>query len=238
MIKISLLLSLLISCSVLISCGSENGPKRIVIGTGNDMYEDNDVQYSLPLEVIVTRDDQHPAAGVRVEITAYPVSYYKASWTKFDSDNDGTADFWWPDADSATAGEQSTECPTEDINHDSYLDPGEDINGNNTLEPTHPGVINAHPDRTPTIAPGTGYLVTDGFGIGHFVITYPKSEALWSRVLISAKVEVDGTEDTETYELRLPVLAEDVSDLDISPPGGFGFNGGPYGIVQDCTNPF
>jgi hypothetical protein len=235
--KTTHLLTLIITSTLLISCGSDNGPKRIVIGTGNDMYEDNDVQYSLPMVVQVTRDDEHAAANVLVKLTAHPVSYFKGTWIEYDSDADGTPDIWWPDADTTSTTLQDFECASEDANHNSYLEVGEDINGNGTLEPTHTSTINAHPSLTPTVVSTTGQLVTDSTGNGYFVLTYPKSEALWSRVEVSAEVSVDGTEDTETYTLILPVLRDDVTDLTIAPPGGFSGHVGPYGAVNNCANP-
>lgn len=232
MFKNNLISVLSVISALMMSCGSDDGPKRLVLGTGNEMYEDNLVQYSLPLVVQVTRDDERAAANVSVEIKVRPTHYYKGEWFKDDSDGDTIPDRW-------NVAVYAT-CVAEDINNDSYLDPAEDINTNGTLEPTYAVTINAHPDLIPTLNPVTGRIVTDATGFGYFVITYPKSEGKWSRVLISATAKVDGTEEQETFAVTLPVLVDDISDLTIAPPGNFNTVpplDGPYGAAGVCINP-
>lgn len=188
------------------------------------MYEENIVQYSLPIVVQVTRNDERAAPNVTVEIKARPTVYYKGVWYKEDSDTDGTPDRWGVSV--------SAICPVEDINNNSNLDPGEDINNNGTLEPTYAVTINEHPGLTPTVNPVTGRILTDETGFGYFVITYPKSEGKWSGIVITATAKVDGTEEAATFALTLPVLVDDVTDLSIAPPGNFDVVppiAGPYG---------
>jgi hypothetical protein len=218
----------LLCCGLVTGCGTDNGPKRIVLGTPNVLYVPNDLQYSLPFVVQVTRDSEHPAGGAIVDITVKPVSYYKGIYTPVDSDGDGTDDLW--------GLIYSTNCAAEDANDNGVLDGGEDINADGRLEPTYPGTVDSHPDLTPTVNPGTGRIVTDENGYGYFVITYPQSEANWTRIEITATANVTGTEENEVYTITLPILAEDLvynpSDP-VTPPGG---TSSRYGTSALCTD--
>ena len=57
-LKISVITSLLLS---LVACGeSDVGASRIVLGTGNTVFELNELQYQLPFNVQVTEVDGNP----------------------------------------------------------------------------------------------------------------------------------------------------------------------------------
>lgn len=222
--KLTHALALIIGSTLLISCGEDSGPKRIVLGTGNDMYVPNDQQYSLPFVVQVTRADEHPAAGAAVEITIKPVRYFKGSFDPADSDGDLVDDAWLLGYTAA--------CDAEDANNDGVLNAGEDINGNGRLEPTYPGTVDSHPELTPTVTPGTGRIVTNEDGFGYFVVTYPQSEAVWTRIEITATAQVTGTEENEVYTITLPLVGDDLV-YPISPPGGATSR---YGSSAVCTD--
>jgi hypothetical protein len=218
-------LAVCLSSCLLVSCGdSDNGPKRIVLGTTNILYTPNDLQYSLPFVVQVTRDDEHPASGARVDITIKPVRYFKGGYIPADTDGDNIDDAW--------ALTYTTSCIAEDVNNNSQLDAGEDLNANGSLEPTYPGTVDEHPELSPTVTQGTGYIVTNTSGFGYFVVTYPKSEANWTRIEITATAQVDGTEENETYTITLPILVDDLI-YPISPPGS---SVSRYGSSAVCTD--
>lgn len=228
MTKFSYPIALIISSTLLISCGEDNGPKRIVMGTGNTLYVTNSLQYSIPLVVQVTRDDEHPAPGAIVEITIKPVRYFKGGYTPIDTDADATDDAW---SLGYTMG-----CDAEDINNDGILDAGEDVNGNGRLEPTYPGTVDSHPELLPTVTPGTGHIVTNSDGFGYFVVTYPQSEANWTRIEITATAQVTGTEENEVYTITLPIIAGELAydpTNPVTPPGGSGSRYGSSGVCTD-----
>lgn len=211
---------------VLAACGSsEEDASRITLGAADTLLTLNPLQYQQAFVVQVTDENMNPAPFTKVTITARTLQYFKGQYVPFDSDGDGTADRW--------AASYSAICSAEDSNNNGVLDAGEDINNNGFLEPTNPITISAHPSETPTIISGTGELVTDNSGFGYFVATYPKSEALWTRVRLTATADVSGTENTENYSFTLFVLVEDISDLLTSPPGG---TRSRYGTSANCTD--
>ncbi|MBI3188167.1 MAG: hypothetical protein HYZ31_09945 [Gammaproteobacteria bacterium] len=223
MINIPRITALLI-CSTLLSCGSEDGAKRIVLGTGNDVYAPNELQYSLPFVVQVTRDGELPAPGATVKITIKPLRYFKGGYLAVDSDADGTDDAW--------SLSYSASCVAEDVNNNGVRDPGEDINGNVRLDPTYPGTVGAHLSLAPTVTPGTGTIVTDDSGFGYFVVTYPKSESMWTNIQLTATAQVTGTEENEIISFTLPVAIDDLA-YPVSPPGG---STSRYGTSAICTD--
>lgn len=227
--KISLrLFTLIIISFLIVSCGEDGGTKRIVLGTSNKLYTPNILQYSLPFVVQVTKDDEHPAPGSVVDITIRPVRYFKGGYTPIDSDGDLVDDLW-------SLG-YAASCAAEDADNNSVLNTGEDINGNGRLEPTYPGTVDSHPELLPTVNPGTGRITTNADGFGYFVVTYPQSEASWTRIEITATAQVTGTEENEVYTFTLPVLAEELvydPTNPVSPPGG---STSRYGTSAVCTD--
>jgi hypothetical protein len=112
---------------------------------------------------------------------------------------------------------ETSMCPNEDVNFNGIIDPGEDYNGSGALEP--PGVATVNPTA-----------VTDSSGIAFATITYPKSYALWTEVILEGRSGVAGNDPPATATFFLPGLATDYSDLTVSPPGDpspFGLNAGP-----------
>jgi hypothetical protein len=210
-----------------VSCDSEDDGERVLIGNTNLLYELDQLQYQEQFVVQVSDPDGAPSANSIVTLKLTPLSYNKGRYVPVDIDvpPDGTLDRW--------ETEISAVCASEDLNGNGALDTGEDINGNGFLEPDVP-TLTAHPEKTPTIAPGSNIVVTDETGFGYFAITYPKSEALWSRVLVIAEADDGLPGNIATYQLDLPVLIKDTSDLTTAPPGG---EASPYGITADCTNP-
>jgi hypothetical protein len=205
----------IMSCA---GCDSEDDGDRILIGNTNVTYELDQLQYQDQFVVQVSDPDGAPSANSIVTLQLTPLSYNKGRYI-------ATDDRW--------EAEISAVCASEDTNDNGALEPVEDINGNGVLDPDVP-TLTAHPEKTPTIAPGSNIVVTDASGFGYFAITYPKSEALWSKILVTAEASDSLPGNTATYELTLPVLIKDISDLTTVPPGGVT---SPYGVADDCTNP-
>ncbi|MCW8955402.1 MAG: hypothetical protein OQL09_00840 [Gammaproteobacteria bacterium] len=216
-----------------ISCGTDETASRINIGTGVVIYELTEQQYQFPFTVQVTDVNGAGVANQKVSLSAIPVSYRKGSYQLIDTDGDLEIDSWGID-DPNTPGLDYVTCTTEDTNHNGTLDAGEDINNNGTLEPTNSATLAQHPDNTPTLI-GSNYLITDEFGFGYFSLVYPKSEALWSTIEITASTDVTGTESTENFTFVLLALIDDLQSIDTAPPGGV--IASKYGTASVCTDP-
>ena len=219
-----ILLTVLACCA---GCDSDDDGNRVLIGNANSLFELGELQYQEQFAVQVSDADGAPSPNALVTIKLSPLTYNKGQYlaTDIDSPPDGTLDRW-----SAIV---STVCATEDTNDNGALDAGEDINGNGLLDPDVP-TLTAHPENTPTIAPGTNIITTDENGFGYFAITYPKSEGSWSSVRVTVDVSDGLPGNTAAYDLDLRVLIKDISDLTIDPPSG---GPSPYGTASDCADP-
>ncbi len=224
-LKKTLLLAL--AMTTCISCDSEDQGNRVLIGNTNLLYELDQLQYQEQFVVQVSDPDGAPSANSLVTLRLKPVSYNKGQYVPTDVDvpPDGTVDRWEPAI--------AVVCPSEDSNDNGALDADEDTNGNGALDPDVP-TLTAHPEKTPTITTGSNILITDDNGFGYFAITYPKSEALWSSVLVTAEASDGLAGNIASYDLDLRVLIKDVSDLTNDPPGG---EASPYGVATSCSDP-
>ncbi|MDH5571123.1 MAG: hypothetical protein OEY89_05115 [Gammaproteobacteria bacterium] len=221
--------SILISLftSLMIGCGNDDDPYRVVLGTNNFLVKaTGNLQYQLPFVVQVTNIDGTPASHAPVTFTIKALDYRKGYYIKTDTSSppDSIEDAWRA---SITAT-----CNIEDSNSNGTMDAGEDNNGNGILDPTNPATISAHSSLTPTIDNTNGKLITDENGYGYFVMSYPPSEAYWVRIQMTAIA--DGNSEPEVYETVLPALESDLSNINITPPGGVY---GKYGLASVCTDP-
>jgi hypothetical protein len=209
------------------SCDSEYDGNRVLIGNTNVAFELDQLQYQEQFVVQVSNPDGAPSPNSIVTLKLTPVTYNKGQYVPTDISDppDDTIDRWVPDI--------SAVCASEDTNNNGALDTGEDVNGNGSLEPDVP-TLTSHPEKTPTISAGTNIVVTDDNGFGYFAITYPKSEALWSSILVTAEASDGLPGNIATYNLDLRVLIKDISDLTIDPPGGVP---SPYGMAANCADP-
>jgi hypothetical protein len=220
--------ALAITLTLLFACDSQNlSGSRVSIGTTNTIYDLAGLQYQQQFVVQVTNRVGDPSPNIYVDFKLQPLSYNKGVYIQVDTDipPDGTVDSWVPSI--------SITCNSEDANNNGALDGGEDLNANGRLDPAVPA-ISQHPDKTPTILAGTASLITDENGFGYLAVTYPKSEASWVRLQLTAEAQ-DGLDgNVATYTWTLPRQVSDFSDLSIDPPGGVN---SPYGTNADCTNP-
>ena len=212
---------------LLAGCGSSStSNSRVVLGQGDILLADNPLLYLSPVVVQVSNSDGAPQQGVLVQISLRASSYTKGMFVfNNDVDSDGEFDQWRVNA--------SAVCLPEDSNGNGILEPGEDVNGNGVLEPSVP-TIAQHPTETPTVAAGTATLVTNANGLGYFVISYPRSEANWVTVEVTATVEDGLPENRASTNITLPILVDDIGDPLNDPPGGVV---GPYGSSNNCSDP-
>jgi hypothetical protein len=210
------------------ACSSSEDAAHLTLGPSNTLIDLNGLQYQSPFVIQVTDVDGNPAPSSAVKVRVRATQFLKGQYVKTDTSSpiDGSLDEWVPVA--------SVICTAEDANNNAILDAGEDINSNGQLEPTNPATVTAHPSLTPTFSGTDGQLVTDSSGFGYFVLTYPKAEGSWVNVKLTASTEVSGSESAVTYEYILPILATDVADINVSPPGGVSSK---YGTINSCSNP-
>ncbi len=194
-------------------------------------------QYSLPFVVQVADGSGSPLENASVEMSIRPLSFGKGFYRQVNSEgllpenlamvNPGAT--FTPAAWSLT-NSTFIECIAEDANGNRLLDPGEDTNNNGSLDPQDPAVVAADSENTPTIE--NGVIATDATGSGFFAIIYPQSNAQWATVEVTARARALGAEAEARFLTDLPVLAEEVRDVDTSMPNQFS----PYGTSLDCLN--
>jgi hypothetical protein len=184
---------------------------RLVIGQDN-LLVSNEIYYQKTFGVIVTDSSGHPVANQQVNFSLIPETYRKGRMIPVTGESEGTTSGWVMGA--------YVDCPSEDLNNNGLLDAGEDLNNSGELEPTHDATV-------------TGNAVTGADGKVIVTVVYPKSSARWSQQRIIANVNVQGTEYQEQVSFRLPILADDVDDVNIVAPNELS----PYGQELSCFNP-
>lgn len=196
-----------------------------------------ETQYSLPFVVQVADGSGAPLESAAVEMSIRPISYGKGFFRAVNAQGllpeelviadpgaTFTADHWSLHATTYI------ECIAEDFNGNRFLDTGEDVNNNGTLDPQDPSVVAADSENVPTLE--NGEITTDATGSGFFAIIYPQSNALWATVEITARARALGAEAEASFITGLPVLAEELDDVKTSLPNQIS----PYGTDLNCTN--
>jgi hypothetical protein len=201
----------------------------VELGTGNTIEAVDNTTYSMPWSAIVTDANRNPISGLPVSVSLVAVNYFKGIWVY-----GGSA--WVPRSFNNTTQPPLT-CASEDTNANNLRDPGEDVNGNNLLEPGSPASVRVTSADAKTGADGRATLS----------VIYPKSFGEWVEVTMRVTIGTPGTESAINRTFVLPVLAADVTSQTTAPPNvgrrtpttvtPAGALVGPYGYVQDCTNP-
>lgn len=216
---------------------------NVTIGAGSGLTSAGlDTQYLKNMVVQVADGSGAPLSDARVALSITPITYSKGSLTLVDrngrpfytaapGESEWSADHWG----FVSGTPYTVECPAEDVNLNRILDAelSEDTNGNGMLDPQDPAVLTAVADSTAyATIEGNGTLNTDTNGTGYFVLQYPKSNAYWSHLRITARATALGTEAQDSLEMYMPVLATDLSDTSISPPN----LNSPYGASLNCAD--
>ena len=216
---------------------------NVTLGAGTGLESIGlDTQYALNLVVQVADGSGVPLPEADVSLSVTPVAYTKGRLVPVDKDGvprssaaegeDWVAERWGIDGDP----DLTATCRAEDINGNRILDArtSEDTNGNGILDPQDPAVLSAVADAASfATLQGNGTLVTDANGSGYFRLAYPKGNALWARLRITARVNALGTEGQDSLEMPMPALAGDLADTGLSPANLYS----PYGLAPDCTDP-
>lgn len=162
--------------------GGTSGSVVIGRGAGDSIVILNPTTYSLYMSVLVSDLNGNPVSGADVSLNLWPIQYNTGVW--FDL-NDRVSDHYVP----YTSGS----FQNEDINENTFLDPGEDTNKDGILTPP-----NSASGNIPTL------LTTDENGLAEFSIIYLKSSAVWIGARIRATTMVFGTETKASMEFTLP----------------------------------
>ena len=181
---------------------------RLVLGTGNEIFEPNETTYQFPYSVIVTDNNGAAVSGAKVFLSIEPVSYGKG--------------FYGKNAVDEIVAVRAVTCANEDTNLNGQLDSGEDVNSNSKLEPSN---IAAVPLSVTVGADGTF----------QFNIIYPQDRGNWVDVKLSARTTVSGTETRESVLFTLPISADDADNPPgkTTPTGTVS----PYGTANVCSDP-
>jgi len=212
---------------------------NVTIGTTDLIRTINgETQYSLPFVVQVADGGGAPLEGATVEMSIRPLSYAKGHYRAVNAEgilpenyaaaNPGGV---WTASDWALIPTVNyITCNAEDANGNRLLDPGEDFNNNGSLDPQDPAIVAADSENTPTIEGGA--ITTDATGSGFFGVIYPQSNAHWATIEITARAKALGAEAEASFYTDLPVLADEINDMNSSMPN----HHSPYGVTLDCSN--
>ena len=204
------------------------------LGTGNKVGVPNVSQYQIQFAVQAVDAQGAALSNVPLTLRILP-NYYKkgkrsffgGSWMVFVSTPDPPG-----------------HCPNEDTDYSgniSSLDPANTVLPlctdlkNNTQITQHTKDLNCDgilwPGNIATVTPDSG--VTDATGTLLVLITYPQDHAEWLNETLTATTVVAGTESSASATYDLPVLAADVTNQNIGPPGAVS----PYGFAATCSDP-
>lgn len=181
---------------------------QIRIGTGNEIYKVPDpigsVYNEMPYGVLVTDSAGNPVSGVTLNATLMSLEYGKGTWVPIGC---ASGEPCWAQTVDAF-------CPSEDANLNLMLDAGEDLNLDGVLTPGNVALV--YFGTTGTITTGT----SDTAGSTVMRIRYLRDHSGWVKVRLRVTASVpDGTEGAEEAEFVLPVLASDLTNKAVSPPG-------------------
>lgn len=196
----------------------------ITLGTGAELRDTGDLtKYVLPYTAIVTDAAGNPVPEAIFQLSITSVAYQEGEKVAVNGNWVPLYMHPLPSPPSNPDFEFVRGCPSEDDNNNGLLDAGEDVNGNNTLDP---GNIATVP------APETVEL--NASGVAEFDITYPKNYSGWVRVRLRATATVEGSESTENAFFVLPMGAEDHEVGNGAPPG----QKSPFGLDGDCETTY
>jgi len=179
------------------------------IGTGNQIEVPNITTYRMPWSAVVTDANGNPVSGAAIQASLLSVTYRKGYYVWGGSE--------WERQVMAT-------CLSEDRNGNLRLDTGEDVNGNTRLDPGNVAAASIVSSDGKTDANGFAYLQLD----------YPRFYGGWVEVRLRVTITaIAGTEGSDERVFWLPVLAADLTEKTVSPPG----QPSPFGFAAECSDP-
>jgi hypothetical protein len=190
----------------------------ISLGTGNDLFEPNSAQFRKEWVVQVTDADGNAVSGTNVQVSINSLRWIQGCYV-VGEDN-------WVKIATAI-------CNDEDVNRNGVLDTvpaDEDTNANGRIEAGNIALVAAQGGGAGQAA----NVVTDNTGSALVDVLYPQSYHGWVEVEIEAKASVAGTETRRTVTFVLDAKADDITNVQASPPGRFS----PFGRELDGDEPF
>jgi Bacterial Ig-like domain (group 1) len=192
------------------------------LGTGELITENaNKTQFILPFVVQAQDSAGNAVNGVPITLDVRSLEYGKGGFILFNGA--------WVQTGAPAGGPYTTQppgivvCPSEDLNNNGILDPGEDDgptgNNNGKLDPGNiaavsPGTVTT---AATTVSIGSGTTTINGSAV--LTLAYPEDHALWVQVLLTATATVAGTESSTSSTFWLPILASYLTTTTSTPPG-------------------
>ncbi len=194
----------------------------ISLASGPSIIKIDPNKYQQDYVALVTDSAGNPVVGATVVATVTPL-YYKKGYYIFPAG--ATA---WQQVPTLVATSSTLPgipaCANEDgITHNplydfnGILDPGEDQNGNNRLDPGNVASVTA--------------AVTDSTGHGTVSVVYARDYAYWVNVKLEAFAnDLKGSTASASVTFDLPGAAPDYTSPTVAPPG----NPSPFGTSTSC----
>ncbi|CAN6961412.1 Big-1 domain-containing protein [Psychrobacter okhotskensis] len=191
----------------------------------------DDIYYTVRGSISVMDGSGRAVPNQEVSIKSYATQYAQGRVCLLDStvtyqaadiaekDENGNVITTTPDpkvfSEKAPIYLESNWISTEDLNYNYTLDQDEDINRNSQLDAINPVAIIGG-----TVSNDGYSFVTDSEGRADFEIRYPQRYSKWVKVRFDASTFVNGSENTQSINYQLPILAGgvSVSDSDIITP--------------------
>jgi hypothetical protein len=198
------------------------------LGTGNTITPDStNTQFIMPFIVQAQDAAGNSVNGVTITLAIHSVQYGKGGWVIF---NSAWVQTGAPGgAPYITQPPAITVCANEDVAGTGIYELAEDINNNGKLDPGNIAAVSPGSVVTAPITLQGGTVVNGSAALN---VTYPQDHADWVQSLLTATATVAGTETSTTSLFWLPMLASDLSNVTVSPPGILS----PYGEANACAN--
>ncbi len=185
--------------------------------------DNSEIYYFRKGSVNVLNSSGKAAINQQVSINLTPESYLKGYFEIIRGIAETSIVVW---------NQKYVNCGNEDKNNNGILDPGEDFNGNEQLDPINVAAILTESGQE--VGSGKNFnFITDDTGRVDFSIRYPKEYANWYRAKVTVNTRVDGSESQQSRVIDFPAL---VDDIDIGIPIRPNTNS-PFGTDQNCSSP-
>lgn len=202
----------------------------VSIATGNEIEETTSTTYAVPYQVTVTDSTGKGVPNTEVNLSVWPVNYYKGYYAFSDDKK-----LW--------IAQYTAQCSNEDANQNGALDAWENNKQGNALsyldypageevDVEDNGDGKLWPGNPVTLSNGT--LKTDANGMAEFKVLYGQSYANWLRVRLTARAQVSGTESKTDTVFNLSASSADMTNDKVSPPGG---TVSTFGSANVCSDP-
>lgn len=201
----------------------------ISLGTGNELFELGTATFAKEWVVFVTDADGNAVASKPVTVSIRSVNFKKGNLYVPDG-----GDAWTKEPELPSFGPLS--CPDEDANFNGILDVGEDTNLSGLLEAGNIALVAPVAASAPAGSPCSNLaaagstqasILTGNDGRARVCVLYPQNYNLWLDARIQARASVQGTEFSKSATFELEALADDINDVDVTPPGAVS----PFGDV-------